>query len=419
MPRGAISGCGREMRLSPQATAHMLLLSALAALPSFGIDMSLPALDATARSLGVGADRAGLTISLFMLGYAIGPPVCGPLSDQIGRKPVMLGALTIFALASLGCATAHRLPGLLAWRLAEGMGAGVTTTLAMAVNNDLFEGPEAEVRLARLASTMLLIPMLAPAAGSAVLSHAGWRGIFLLLTAVGLLLACVVWSCFAESLRRGSNAAGPAALLHGYACAIRHPACLGYSLVNAAGFGMLFAWLSGSPLLLIDRLGLSHTEYSLAYAAGFLGVIAGVRLNLRLGANGVATDARLQMGIALAIASAAAFLFAILAGWGWAPGLTALLVINMAGFGLIVPNAIAAAIQPLPDHAGAASAMAGFIQVLAQSAVSAVVPALSAWGPGVAIGLVMTACAVLARIACRGLVRPHPIVLAVPPTNSQ
>jgi DHA1 family bicyclomycin/chloramphenicol resistance-like MFS transporter len=354
-----------------------------------------------------------------MLGYAVAPPVCGPLSDQVGRKPMVLGALSIFALASLGCATAHGLAGLLAWRLAEGMGAGVTTTLAMAINNDLFEGPEAEVRLARLASVMLLVPMLAPAAGSAVLSRAGWRGIFFLLTGLGLLLACVVWSSFAESLRRGRCAAGPAALLHGYACAIRHRGCLGYSLVNAAGFGMMFAWLSGSPLLLIDRLGLSHTEYSLAYATGFVGVIAGVQFNLRLGASGVAMDARLQAGIALSIAAAAAFLVAILTGWHWAPGLTALLMLDMAGFGLIVPNAIAAAIQPLPDHAGAASAMSGFIQVLAQSAVSAVVPALSAWGPGVAIGLVMTACAVLALVACRGLVRPRPIVLADLPTDPQ
>lgn len=407
------------MRTSPRPVTHTLILSALAALPSFGIDMNLPALDATARSLGVGANRAGLTISVFMLGYAVAPPVCGPLSDYVGRKPVVLGALSIFALASLGCATAHGLVGLLAWRLADGMGAGVTTTLAIAINNDLFEGPEAEVTLARLASVMLLVPMLAPAAGSVVLSRAGWRAIFFLLTGLGLLLACVVSRSFAESLRRGRCAAGPAALLAGYARVIRHRGCLGYSLINAAGFGMMFAWLSGSPLLLIDRLGLSHSEYSLAYAAGFVGVIAGVQLNVRLGASAVAIDARLQMGIALCIAAAAAFLLAILAGWRWAPGLTALLMLGMVGFGLIAPNAIAAAVQPLPDHAGAASAMSGFIQVLAQSAVSAVVPALSAWGPGVAIGLVMTGCAVLALAACRGLVRPRPIVLADPPTNPQ
>ena len=407
------------MRTSLQAPASTLLLSALAALPSFGIDMNLSALDATARSMGVGADRAGLTISLFMLGYAVSPPVCGPISDQVGRKPVALGALSVFTAASLGCATAQSLPGLLAWRLVEGMGAGVTTTLAMAINNDLCEGPAADLRLARLASTMLLVPMLAPAVGSAILLFAGWRGIFVLLTGLGLLLAWVVWCGFAESLRAGRRSASLTAPLSGYSCAIRHPGCLGHSLVNAAAFGMMFAWLSGSPLLLIDRLGLSHAQFSLAYAASFAGVIAGVQLNLRLGTRGVAFDARLRAGIALGIAAAAAFLVAILAGWRWAPGLIALLMLDMAGFGLVAPNAIAAAIQPLPDHAGAVSAMCGFIQVLAQSVVSAIVPALSAWGPGKAIGLVMTVCAVLALAACRGLIRARPIVPAGLPTNPQ
>lgn len=412
------------MRLLPRAAGSTLLLSALAALPSFGIDMNLPALDATGRALGVGADRAGLTISLFMLGYALAPPVCGPLSDQAGRKPVALGALAVFALASLGCATSHGLSGLLAWRFAEGMGAGVATTLALAINNDmshgdLSHGSEAELRLARIFSVMLFVPMLAPAAGSAVLVVGGWRGIFFLLGALGLALGCVVWVGFSESLRPEGRSAGPAALLRGYGRAIRHPACLGYSLVNAAGFGVMFAYISGSPLLLIDGLGLSHAAYSLAYAASFLGILAGVQLNVRLSARGLGLDVRLPAGIALAIAGAAAFLVAILAGWRWAPGLTALLTLAMAGFGLIAPNAIAAAIQPLPDHAGAASAMSGLIQVLVQSAASAAVAALAAWGAGVAIGLVMTVCAVLALVAYLGLARPGWIILGgLPPTRS-
>jgi DHA1 family bicyclomycin/chloramphenicol resistance-like MFS transporter len=405
------------MRPTAHAAASTLLLSALAALPSFGIDMSLPALDATGRALGVGADRAGLTISLFTLGYALAPPVCGPLSDQVGRKPIVLGALVVFALASLGCTTSLGLPALLAWRLAEGMGAGVTTTLAMAINNDQSRGREAELRLARIATVMLFVPMLAPAAGSAMLLFGGWRGIFFLLAGLGLVLGCVVWLGFAESLRPGVQSASPAALLHGYARAIRHPACLGYSLVNAAGFGMMFAYISGSPLLLISWLGLSHAAYSLAYAVSFLGIIAGVQLNVRLSELGVASDVRLPAGLALALAAAVAFLVAILAGWRWAPGLTALLTLAMAGFGLIVPNAILAAIQPLPDHAGAASAMSGFIQMLAQSAVSAVVSGLAAWGAGLAVALPMTVCAVLGLVAYLGVARPGRIIPAALPTN--
>jgi MFS transporter, DHA1 family, multidrug resistance protein len=98
---------------SPRSVAFVLMLSAMAALPSFGIDMSLPALSIIGSSLGVSADSAGWTITLFMLGYGIAPPICGPISDRIGRKPVILGAVGVFAVASLGSAVSCSLAELL------------------------------------------------------------------------------------------------------------------------------------------------------------------------------------------------------------------------------------------------------------------------------------------------------------------
>jgi DHA1 family bicyclomycin/chloramphenicol resistance-like MFS transporter len=387
------------------------MLGALAALPSFGIDMSLPAFNAMGASLGVSAGDAGLTISLFMLGYAVAPPFCGPVSDRIGRRPIVLGAVALFAVASFGCAASHSLATLLTWRAAQGMGAGVATTLTFAIVNDLFDGASGRAKLSDLAILMLFVPMLAPATGTAVLALGDWRDIYWLLAGGGFVLLCAVWLALGESAKpHHPGRLSPAVMLRGYVQALRQPACLGYILVNAASFGALFAYISGSSLLLIDALGLSRAEYSLAYAATFIGIMASVLLNGRLSLWGVAPAYPLRTGIALALGSAALFLTAILTGWTWVPGLIAILVAGTMGFGLIVPNAMHAAMRPLPAHAGAVSAMAAFVQVLAQSASSAAVVSFNDRKPGLSMAAAMIIWSAVALIAYARLARPAEIV---------
>jgi DHA1 family bicyclomycin/chloramphenicol resistance-like MFS transporter len=395
------------LRIPPNSAAFALLLGALAALPSFGIDMSLPALGAIGASLGVNADRAGLTISLFMVGYAVAPPFCGPVSDRIGRKPIMLGAVALFAVASLGCTVSRSLAELLPWRVMQGMGAGVGTTITLAVIQDLFDGPAGRAKFSDLASLMVLVPMVAPAAGTAVLTIDGWRAIYGLLAIVGFALLGIVWLFFGESARLDeAERLSPAAILRSYALALSYPVCRGYILVNAAGFGALFAYISGSSLFFIDALGLSRGQYSLIYAATFIGIMASVVVNGRLSRWGVAPAYPLGTGIVLALASAAAFLVAILAEWGWVPGLVAILILGTMGFGLIAPNAMHAAMQPLPSHAGAVSAMAGFVQVLTQSISSAVVVTFSGRDPGLSMAVAMIFCSVGALLAYGAVARP-------------
>jgi DHA1 family bicyclomycin/chloramphenicol resistance-like MFS transporter len=114
----------------------------------------------------------------------------------------------------------------------------------------------------------------------------------------------------------------------------------------------------------------------------------------------------LGTGIGLALASAVAFLTAVLAGWEWVPGLAAILILGTLGFGLIVPNAMHAAMQPLPNHAGAVSAMAAFIQVITQAIASALVVSFNSRSPGLSMAVVMGFCAVGVLLAYRGVARP-------------
>ncbi len=392
--------------MSPHSFGFAAMLGALAALPSFGIDMSLPALDAMGDSLGVSADRAGLSISLFMIGFGVAPPVFGPVSDRIGRKPIMLGTLVLFTVASLGCTLSHSLAELLTWRVLQGMGAGVGTTVTLAVVQDLFHGPQGRAKFSDLVSLMVFVPMVAPAAGTALLAIGGWRTIFGLLSAVGFILLGAVALFFEESVKLDHREKlRPAAILRSYTLVLSCPVCVAYILVNAAAFGALFSYISGSSLFFIGALGLSHSAYSLIYAATFLGVLASVVINGRLSRWGVPPSYPLATGIALAFGSAIVFCAAILAGWTFVPGLVAILVIGTMGFGLIVPNAMHAAMQPLPSHAGAVSATAGFIQVLTQSVMSALVVSFDSREPGLSMAIAMVFCSLAALLAYSGLAR--------------
>src|SRR6267378_220498 len=165
------------MRLPPTSMAFTLLLGFLVALPSFGIDMSLPALTSMGAALGVAPERAGLMMSLFMLGFAIAPLFYGPVSDRYGRKPVVVFAFTLFAIAGIGCAFARSLPTLLVWRVVQGAGAGASMTIALAIVRDLFEGQAARTRLSYVAIATMVVPMIAPSAGAALLALGGWRAI--------------------------------------------------------------------------------------------------------------------------------------------------------------------------------------------------------------------------------------------------
>jgi Major Facilitator Superfamily len=135
------------VRIPPTCTAFTLLMGFLVALPSFGIDMSLPALSATGASLHVAPAKAGLMMSVFMIGFAVAPVLYGSASDRYGRKPVVICTCPLFIVARVRCAMARSLSELLAWRLVQGAGAGASMTIAFAIIRDLFDGEAARTKV--------------------------------------------------------------------------------------------------------------------------------------------------------------------------------------------------------------------------------------------------------------------------------
>jgi DHA1 family bicyclomycin/chloramphenicol resistance-like MFS transporter len=365
-PLSAVTLPRTAMRLRPESLGYIVFLSALGGITPLSIDMGLPALAAMGKSLHVTAASAGLTLSFFLGGFAFGPVILGPLSDRFGRRPVLLSGMGIFALAGIGCALATSLQALLLWRLLEGIGAGAGSTLSLAIVRDLFDGATARVRLSYVGTVGTVAPMIAPTLGGLVLAFAGWRSIYGFLALAGFLLLAAIAVGFKETHRGiDSTALQPRRLVENYARIFRNPITLGYTLVGALSFGCMFSYITSSPLVMIGVLGVSPTRYGLTFAATALGIMSGGFINGRLSRRRVAANTLLTFGLSLSLLSAVSLILVSHARLASITTILPLLVLNTFCAGFISPNAAQGALHPMPDIAGAASAVLNSTRMLA------------------------------------------------------
>jgi DHA1 family bicyclomycin/chloramphenicol resistance-like MFS transporter len=403
------------VRIPPASMAFTLLMSFLVALPSFAIDMSLPALTETGAALRVAPAQAGLMMSLFMVGFAVAPLFYGPASDRYGRKPIVVFACMLFVIAGIGCALAQSLPTLLMWRVLQGAGAGASMTITLAIIRDLFEGQAARTKLSYVTVATMIVPMIAPTAGAALLALGGWSIIHAVLPGVGLILLLAMLLGFTESARIvPANRLVPSVIARNYLRVLMHPLCLGYILVSATIFGALFAYVSGSSLFLINVVGLKPLQYGLVFAATSLGIMAGAFLSSRLSARGALPFYPLTAGLLLAVVSTILLLAMTLVDWMPLPLFISLLVLGNLAFGLTAPNAMQGAMQPLPQIAGAAGAATGCIQMTTAAVVSGLVAELYDGHSALSMTAFMALCSLLALIAYLLLARPAECVVVLP-----
>jgi len=402
------------MLIAPSSFAFTLFLGLLASLPFSGIDMSLPALAATGAALGVPASDVGLTMSVFMLSLAAAPLVYGPLSDRYGRKPVLLLGVGVFVVGSLACASAGSLPALLTWRLLQGVGAASTTT-AMAVVRDLFDGEAARAKIASIVVAINVATVIAPTAGAGLLTLGNWRLIYVAQFAIGLVVLAALKLGFRESAnirpagRPAPDMAGGSLIVRSYRSyrrVLSHPVSLGYILVGAAAGATVFAYVTGSSLYFLDIVALTPGQYGLIFSACSGAVMAGAFLDGRLAAAGVSSAAVLTSGLLLSATAATLLLAMTLAGWMPLALVIALLIAVALAFGLSLPNAMNATMQPLPQIAGAVGAAAGSIQMTAGAVSSGLVALLYDGGSALSMTTVMALSSLLALASYLLIARP-------------
>jgi len=362
--------------------AMTALLALLTAFGPVATDMYVPSMPDIGRLLVANTSAVQLTLSAYLVGFAVGQIIYGPISDHYGRKPVLLTALVLFCVASLACAAAPNIEALIAARAVQALGGSGAIVLARAIVRDLYTGERAGRELSRMGAIMSFAPVLAPLIGGIVQAWFGWRANFIIIVAVGMATIVITWRSLPETLSHRPVA--PIAIIG----AIRSSATIAGNRVFWANLGIvalsyagLFAWISGSPFVLQNLYGLSAFEFSVAFATACIGSLVSAALAaslvMRIGMDrviGIGTCALAAGGLAM-IASLAC---------GLPPVISFVLAMALYNAGLMfaMPQAIACAMMPFPDRAGAASSLIGFVQQVSAAALGAFVGHMlgqSAW----------------------------------------
>ncbi|PSJ47161.1 Bcr/CflA family drug resistance efflux transporter [Zobellella taiwanensis] len=383
----------------------LLLLASLAGLTPLAIDMYLPSLPTIARDLGVPIAQAQLTISVFLAGFALGQLFYGPLADAVGRKPVMLGGLALFTLASLGCAFANSIETLMAFRLLQAIGGAAGSVVLNALLRDLFERDMFARVMSMVILVMTLAPLLAPIVGGYLLLIGHWHSIFWLLAVIGALVSLTLAIKIPETLRpehRQSFRLLP--VLRNYGRVLGNRPALGYIGCGALTTASMFAFISGSPMVYIELFGVAAEHYGLLFGLNILLLMlltfANSRLVKTLGSNRL-----LRIGLTVGSGGALLLLATAATGFGGLWGIVLPVMLVISQISLIGANAMAGLLGHFPEAAGTASALAGTTR-FGLGALSAFAVNASHELSALPMALVMTLCTWLALLSYWLLVRP-------------
>jgi DHA1 family bicyclomycin/chloramphenicol resistance-like MFS transporter len=381
-------------RFNVHGLGFTLFLALLTALPALSIDMVLPGISLIQAEFHAPQTEAASVIAIFIAGFSSAPIVVGPLADRFGRRAIMTAGLALFTVCAAGAALAPSIHALLAFRLAQGAGAGAIGILPRAIIRDLFEGREARVQLSAVSVVFGVAPLIAPAIGTVILSFGSWRLVFVVLTGVAVLATIAAITLFQESHAPANRRnLRPSTVFAGYRKALTNPACVGFSLLGALVFVGLFAYVNVSPLLFMQGYGLSRTAFAALFAITASGVIVGSSLNAWLLNRHIRAKTLFDTGLTLNCLTALALLAVGLAGVGSAFIVAALVMVFISAFGLVFPNAVHEAIHPLPEVAGLASAVVTTTQMLFGALGGVASAALYRNASPTALGAIMSAAA--------------------------
>jgi Bcr/CflA subfamily drug resistance transporter len=339
----------------PRTPPHLITLTLLTALSALTLTMILPSLPSMARDLSARESVTALAVSGYMLASALFQLGLGPLSDRFGRRPVMLGALTIFVVASLGCMLAQDVAVLLVCRVLQAVviAGSVVSSAAIRDQHSLIDSAS---KLSLIASAMALAPMLGPMLGGLLDVSLGWRSVFALYAALGGALLVLAWVDMGESRAPGL----PAPRLSDWWALLQSARFWSYSLCTAFSVGAFYVFVTGVPYVATAVWGLSPAEVGVGSITG--GFLVGAAISARQ-ARRLGMGVMLVSGRAVSVAAVALALALFAAGVSHPLALFGLTMFVGLGNGLTLPNATAGTLSVRPALAGTAAGLSGALSM--------------------------------------------------------
>ncbi len=383
----------------------LLILMLLTALGETSTQLLIPALGELERGLHAEPGSSLLALSLFVAAFGLGQLLLGPLSDRLGRRPVLLAGLSLYLLATLGMLLAPDIEVLIGMRVLQGLGACAALVLARAIVRDVWQ-EQAGPALALTVLGMFAAIVLSPVIGGLLTQYGGWRAPLLATLGLGGLALLSTLSSYREThLQRDPQAGRLRGLLASYLQVL--PSCRALALTIACTYGAMFVVVAGSSSVYIGLLGLSAAQYGLTFALIVSGLLGGALFTLRnvqrLGPLRV-----VGIGVGLVLVGALLTLLTYLAFGLSLLGLSLPQVLVTLGGGMLLPAAVAGAVIPNPQRAGLAAGLMGFSQMAGATLAGLLLGALqdgSAW-PMVALNALFAGLAFLLF----HLLRARPVV---------
>lgn len=369
----------------------LLILGALTAFAPLAIDFYLPSFPALAQAFATDVEHVQYSLAAYFIGLAIGQLLYGPLADRFGRRPPLLFGVTLFALASFACALAPSLDWLVGARFVQALGGCAGMVVARAVVRDLCNPVNSAKVFSQLMLVMGLAPILAPAAGGALLALSGWQAIFVCLGLFAALCLLLVVLWLPETRPQDAPPAPLSGALGQYRRLLADRAFVGHALTGGLAMAAMFAYIAGSPFVFIDLYGVPVQQYGWLFGSNAAGFVLVAQFNSRL-LRRRGPGFWVPRGVAL-------YQFCALALFGvalWQPAVLWPLLVPLfcciATLGMVLPNASACAMAGQGAHAGSASALLGSLQFAIAALAASLVGVLHD-GTARPMALVMLVCA--------------------------
>lgn len=369
--------------MSPSVQAHasfshaplLLLITTFLMLQPLSTDLYLASLPSLANVFNVPALTVQLTLSLFVIGLGGMQLIMGPLSDRFGRRPVLLGGLSLYVAASILCMLSHSIDLLIAGRFLQAIGCCAAIVLARAIVRDAY-APEHSVRIVAKASTWLsLAPICGPIIGSYLQVAFGWRAAFAVLTLFSAaILTLSVFRLPETNLHRDPRATELSGLLANYRIVLGSREFWAHALPGALSFGAIFSFISGSSFVLIRVLHVPTEWFGYCFAFGVSGYMIGTLVCRRL-LSSLGPIRTLRLGSAISLVTGTLFLAAASAGLAHWSLMLAVMFLTMGVHGINFPIAQSGAVSPFPQQAGTAAGLMGALYMTVALIVGTVVGA--------------------------------------------